>query len=243
MLHDLNSGAPLTEQFTAALRYLVQAISILSANFPNVVVYCQSGNHGRILTRHKERANVNKWDSYEGMIFWALKTALEFGGIKNVTVEIPRTNYCAVPLFNKWAMVTHGDAGPINIGNPGKSVNVSNLEAQIAKINSTKAFGRAYDLFAVGHVHFGAHFLVGGADVVVNPALVPSNNFSLNHGYFSSCGQRLWESVPDHAFGDSRIIKVGPEQDNDDRLDKIIRPFYMDYDQDRFRKSSQRYKK
>lgn len=240
LLHELRSGAPLVEQATAFLRHTLQALLILAHHFPFVRVYCQTGNHGRNKLLHPARATHMKWDSNEGIVYWAIKTAVEFGRIPNVTVEVPFTPYCAVPLFDSWAMVLHGDLGPVNFGNPGKQIPVSSIEHQVAQINSTRVYvcndekcrdkhgGHTFQVFAGGHVHTGVHVYLAGADVIINPALVPSNQHSLALGYVGACGQRIWESVPGHPMGDSRLIKVGIAQDKDASLDKIIPPFRID---------------
>jgi hypothetical protein len=239
LMHELRSGAPLVEQAVAFMRHILQALLILAAHFPFVRVYCQTGNHGRNKLIHPNRATHMKYDSNEGIMYYAIQTAVEFGRIPNVTVDVPFTPYCAVPLFNHWAMVLHGDMGPVNFGNPGSSIPVSNIEKQIAQINSTKIYtcahprcrekhgGHEYAIVAGGHVHTGAHVFLAGADVIINPALIPSNQHALALGYVSACGQRIWESVEDHPMGDSRLIKVGLSQDKDSKLDKIIAPYRL----------------
>jgi hypothetical protein len=229
LMHEIRSGAPLVEQAVAFMRHTVQAILYLAARFPEVRIFCQTGNHGRNKLIHPNRATHMKYDSNEGILYHAIKIAVEVGRIPNVSVEVPFTPYCAVPLFNHWAMVTHGDVGPVNFGNPGKSIDVGGIEKQIAQMNSTKIYGeREYHLVAGGHVHTGAHVYLANADVIINPALIPSNQHALALGYISACGQRIWESVEDHPAGDMRLIKVGPAQDRDSKLDTIIPPFRLD---------------
>jgi hypothetical protein len=241
LMHELRSGAPLVEQATAFLRYILQALLILAARFPFVRVFCQTGNHGRNKLIHNGRATHMKYDSNEGIVYHAIKTAVEFGRIPNVTVEVPFTPYCAVQLFDHWAMVTHGDIGPVNFGNPGHSIPVYNIEKQIALFNSSKIYtcdlptcrdehgGHSFSVVAGGHVHTGTHVYLAGTDVIINPALIPSNQHSLALGYSGlATGQRIWESVEGHPFGDSRLIKVGIAQDKDATLDNVIPPFRLE---------------
>lgn len=239
LMHEIRSGAPLVEQATAFLRHILQALLLFSAHFPKVRVYCQTGNHGRNKLIHPQRATHHKWDSNEGIVYHALATAIEAARIPNVTIDVPFTPYNAVQLFNHWAMITHGDVGPVSFGNPGRSIDVHGIEKAISVMNATKAYtchdpqcrekhgGHTWSLIAGGHVHTGAHVYLAGADVIINPALVPSNQHALALGYVSANGQRLWESVPDHPMGDSRLVKVGIAQDKDASLDKIIQPFRL----------------
>lgn len=229
LMHELRSGAPLVEQAVAFMRHILQALLFLSHHFPYVRVFCQTGNHGRNKLIHAERASHMKYDSHEGILYNAIKIAVEFGRLPNVSVEIPFTPYCAVDLFGHKALITHGDMGPINFGNPGKSIPVHSIEKQIAQINSTRIYGgHTYSIVAGGHVHTGAHVYLANADVIINPALVPSNQHALALGYVSACGQRIWESTPSFPCGDMRLIKVGVEQDRDSKLDEIISPYRMD---------------
>lgn len=230
LMHELRSGAPLVEQAVAFMRHIVQALLLLSAHFPKVHVYCQTGNHGRNKLIHNARATHNKFDSHEGILYHAIKVAMEVGRIQNVDVQVPFTPYCAVPLFNHWAMVTHGDMGPVNFGNPGKNIDVGRITADIAKINANLTYeGHHYSVVAGGHVHTGAHIFLPGTRVIINPALIPPNWNALALGYVgNACGQWLWESVADHPVGDMRLIEVGPAQDKDERLDKYIAPFSFD---------------
>lgn len=239
LMHEIRSGAPLVEQATAFLRHILQAILIFAAHFPRVRIYCQTGNHGRNKLIHPMRATNQKWDSNEGVVYHALATAIEVARIPNVSIEVPFTPYCAVPLFNHWAMITHGDIGPISFGNPGRSIDVHGIEKAISVMNATKIYtcsdvhcrekhgGHTWSLIAGGHVHTGAHVYLAGADVIINPALVPSGQYALALGYVGACGQRLWESVEGHPMGDSRLVKVGITQDKDASLDKIIQPFRL----------------
>ncbi len=222
LLHDMRSGAPLVEQCVAFMEYMMQALTFLAKAFPSVRVYCQTGNHGRNKLIHPGRATFQKYDSTEGILYHSLRIACR--PLKNVSFDIPMTPYCAVPLFNHMALVTHGDT-IVNFGNPGKSVDVKGIETQISKINSTEVYGHRFSVVAGGHVHTGCHIQLAEAHIIINPALIPSNGYALDLGYVSACGQRIWESTENYPVGDMRLIEVGPAQDKDASLDKIITPF------------------
>lgn len=227
LLHDLRDGDALTDQFAGIVYALSQAVTHVAAAFPSVNVYWQSGNHGRNKLRHPGRATSSKWDSYETMAGIAVRIACQ--GLRNVSWHIPRTPYCAVPLFGSRMLLTHGDT-VINVGNPGKTLNLAQIAHQMANINATEVYGPAFDLFAVGHVHIGLSVALAAGHLIINPPLVPSNGYALSLGYVSQCGQYLWESIEGYPVGDARLIRVGHAEDEDPTLEQIIKPARFSYD-------------
>jgi len=75
-LHDPRDAATITEQFGAAVYLLSQAVTTWAAAYKRVTVRCVPGNHGRNKRRHPDRATTQKWDSFENMIYFALKMAV-----------------------------------------------------------------------------------------------------------------------------------------------------------------------
>jgi hypothetical protein len=204
--HDARDGDTLTEQFTACMYYVIQIVGLLSAVYPTVSVHWQTGNHGRNKLRHVGRATSSKWDSFETMIGVAAQAGC--ADLKNVDWHIPKTQHCEIQLFDSWLFATHGDT-LLNVGNPGKSLDVSRIEKQIDAINASNLYGHRFGVFAVGHVHVGLHVALPSADLIINPALVPPNGYARSVGYHGeACGQWLWESVEGHPVGDARLIKV-----------------------------------
>jgi hypothetical protein len=221
-LHDPREGANLTAQFAAASYYLIQAGYYLSAAFPKVTFRCVPGNHGRRKNRHHDRATSEKWDSYENMIYFALKMGL--ATLPNVTVEIPYTPYYTYRAFDKRGFITHGDT-VLDTGFPSQTINIKKLRGQINEFNAGEA--DKCDLFMVGHVHTGAIVEIpSGPTFVANGALIPPDPYAISGGHFhNKCGQQLFESVEDHIVGDRRFLNVGKEQDKDASLDSIIKPY------------------
>src|SRR5690606_15100091 len=111
-------------------------------------VFFQTGNHGRNVARHKARATQQKWDSIETMVYYAVKMACS--NLANVTFELPYTPYYIYDSFGQKALATHGDT-VINVGYPGKAIDVGSIEKQVNRINA--ALPQKCDLFIVGHVH------------------------------------------------------------------------------------------
>ena len=221
-MHDTQDAAPMAEQVCRAIHILTQALAQLAEAFPEVEVQCATGNHGRSMTRHPKRATTGKWDSYETIIYYSMKTSLSL--YTNMEFHIPKTPYNIVQVLNHKFFVTHGD-NVLNPGNPGKSINVKGLKDQINDINASLKDNDEYKVFLMGHVHTASvTMLNNGATVITNGPICPGNGFTTSIGIMeSNCSQTLFESVEGHAVGDIRFIKVGPEQDTDASLDKIIK--------------------
>lgn len=226
--HDLRDGDPLTDQYAAAVYMFTQAVSTLAACFPQVDVHWQTGNHGRNKLRHPGRATSSKWDSFETLIGIAVKIACD--GLKNVTFDIPKQPYSTIPVFDTHLFLTHGDT-VLDVGNPGKALNMAQIDYQMAKINSSNIYGAdRYAVFAIGHVHQGVHASLASGDLIINPPLVPQDGYAQSKGYHSQCGQTLWESVEGYPVGDLRVIRVGDAEDQDESLEQIIKPARFSYD-------------
>lgn len=214
---------PLSEQFTRALHMLAQMLGYLAKHYPSVRVFCQSGNHGRNIQVHPGRATAQKWDSFETMIYVALRLAC--AGLANVSFEIPKTPYCAVPLFGNWALQTHGDT-LINAGNPSQKLEVDRILKQVNAINASQVYGHHFSVVLIGHVHTSVMLDFAGGTLIVNGAATPPNGFALSGGYYPACAQWLWESTAEHPVGDSRMIRLGSSVDNDPTFERVITPVY-----------------
>lgn len=226
-LYDARDGLPLAEQVASAMRILTQAVRFLAVQFPRgVTVFCTPGNHGRNTSRHKQRAVLQKHDAIETMVYVGIKGAVD--NLPNVKVIIgyePKYDFGA---FDKLGFATHGDS-VINVGYPGRSIDVGGIKKQANDINNARASKskKPYGLFIFGHVHVGSlTHLPGGVIVITNGCLIPPDSFANSIGIFdTACGQWMWESVPGHMVGDSRFIGVGEENDVDSSLDSIIKPY------------------
>src|ERR1017187_5056 len=224
-LHDARDGEPLAVQFAAAVHYLTQAVMFLASQFPSVEVYCQTGNHGRNMARHPERAVNQKFDSIESMAYVAIRTAVMNSGITNCKMWIPKTPYYTVNLFDSKLFGTHGD-GVLKPGYPGRSINIAGLAQQVSKWNTARNIGGPFSVFCVGHVHTGSiTMLPGNVAMITNGCLVPPDAFSLSIGNpDNTCGQWMFESVPGHVIGDQRYVVVDGAEDKP-KYNEIIKPF------------------
>lgn len=216
-------NAPLPEQCNAVTFFLFNLISYLAAAFPEVEIHCQTGNHGRDLHRHQGRATSSRQKSFETMIYVFLREQCK--PLANVKFFIPRSPWEVIPLFNKNMLLLHGDA-EVKLKSPGSSGGIESWRAAIAKMNSERTYRAHIDLLAAGHFHFPLPMYFADGMGLCNGALVPPNGYARAAGMGDGlCGQFLWESVENYAFGDSRLLRVGVEQDIDTSLNDVIPKF------------------
>lgn len=217
----------LATQFSGSLSILTQAISYVAQHFPKVTVVCTPGNHGRNVGKaDKGRATTNKWDSYENMLYVSLREIFKQNH-KNVEFIIPEAPYIVYKVQGHNIFQTHGDT-VINVGNPGKSLNMDAINNQINQISSSELFKliEKVAVVSVGHVHVSTvQLLQNGCFLMVNGCLSGTDPFAQSIGIFSNNPtQVIFEATPKHAVGDVRMIQV-KSADNNAELDKIIKPF------------------
>ena len=220
LLHDLRSGAPLTEQQAIYWEYMSRFIGTVAQQFPSAHVEIQGGNHGRNKLRHPGRATASKWDSVE----WSMNYALRMmcSELKNVTWGLPFRAISIIDLHGQTLGMTHADT-EIKLGDPDTKAK-ENM-ASLSKINSTNIYGTRFDGWTFGHYHKG-RFQPGRPSMLWNGPLVPPNGYARTSGYIDDvCGQWIFEASEGHLFGDLRFIEVGASQDNDERLGTLIKPF------------------
>lgn len=221
MLHDPRDAATITEQFGAAVHLLTQSVVKLASAYDKVTVRCVPGNHGRNKQRHPDRATTQKWDSFENMIYLAVKFAV--ATLPNVEIIIPYTPYYTYEAFDKTGFITHGDT-VLDVGFPSSTIDIKKIRNQVNEWNAGET---NHDLFVVGHVHCGSMVhLPSGPIFMSNGPLIPPDGYAISRGMKNTnCGQWLWESVEGHIVGDARYISVNESTDKDESLDKIIKPF------------------
>lgn len=220
LLHDLRSGAPLTEQKAIFWQYFTRFISHVAATYKSARIVCLPGNHGRDKLRHPGRATASRWDSHEWSMMYALQ--MMCSELKNLEWIIPFRSVGIVDVQGSTLGVAHADAEP-KLGDP--DTKAKDNFASLSKINSTRIYGTEFDGWVFGHYHKG-RLIPGDPSQLWNGPLVPPNGHARSSGYIGEiCGQWIWESVEGHLFGDARFIEVGPSQDRDERLGTLIRPF------------------
>lgn len=223
-LHDSENAGFLSEQICRTIHLLSQGLAQLAENFPKVTVFCATGNHGRIKSRHMERATSGKWDSLETIVYYSLQKIL--CKYTNLTFVIPKTPYVEYKILGHNIFATHGDT-VLKIGNPGKSINVSNFETQITKMNNNRHDVDKIKVGICGHMHCASvSNLNTGVVMITNGTLQPIGPFDVSLGIRENrASQTLFETTEDHAVGDIRFLRIGEKEDNNEALDSIIKPF------------------
>lgn len=216
-------------QMNGALHILGHAVSALAENYADVVVHGIGGNHEDQPHRREGGGRVmqQKYDNYSNHLFFALSAM--FRNTKNVSFNFPKTPYVFADLPAGRVMAAHGDT-VFNraLGNPGRTVNVKSLSNAIKDFNSGELIKGhpAVKLLLLGHTHSNFHLTTNdGVQIYNAPSLSGidgyAHNLAINH---NNVGQLLFESTPEHIFGDSRLIKVD-NGDDDKSLDAVI-PIY-----------------
>lgn len=215
--HDQRAGIPLTEQKAVFWHFFRIHLGQAAQQFPRVRVFCQPGNHGRNIARHPGRASEDKWDGIEWDLYYALQQMCT--GLPNVTFTLPFQAIAKVDLYGQYLLMTHGDT-EVKLRDPdgGALANASILD----RINATNLYGCHFARGIAGHYHKSRQ----NPWWLFNPALVPPNGHARGEGYLGEpCGQTIFEAVEGFPVGDLRVAYVGPAQDKDERLGKLVTPF------------------
>lgn len=226
MIHNQEWAVDLlTTQFSGAMSIFSQAISYAARHFKKVRVICTPGNHGRAMHKtSKDRASVHKWDSYENMLYIGLRELTK--ACPNVDFVIPESPYAIVDIQGHKFLVTHGDT-VINVGNPGRNLNMKSINEQINKINSQLIRGdENFAAIVCGHVHVSTiQETDSGTMLLINGTLSGLDPYAQSLGIFSTnATQTLFEVTPGYAVGDIRLIRLRGA-DKLEKLDAIIKPF------------------
>ncbi len=224
-LHDPRDGDPLTEQFAASVHLLTQLITFVSASgYQDVLVNFTPGNHGRLTSRHKERATNQKWDAIETMIYYAVSKAVQH--LPNIKINLPYRPFVTYKVFEHNIFATHGDT-VIKPGYPNQSINVADVRKQVNEINAKLTHDERYRVFIVGHVHVASKTkLPNGVYFLSNGCLIPTDAYAQSIGIMDTATcQTAFESTPQFPVGYHCEIDVNEAHDKDKALDKIIQPF------------------
>ena len=211
----------LAVQFYGALELLSQYVSLLANHFSRIQVVCTPGNHGRAMhKRSTQRAMALKWDSYETMLFMALKTALEH--LHNVSILIPKAPYAIYEVLGHTIFQTHGDT-VINVGNVGSNIPITRIRTQIHQLNAERPAPKKIRVVCVGHVHVPTvQALDDICSLVINGCLSGVDPYANAIGVSSNFpAQVIFEATPKHPVGDIRIIKV-EQADKKKSLEDLI---------------------
>lgn len=217
--HDDKAVAQLSVQMLRAAHLLCQFIDKCCQEYRSVVVRVQYGNHGRNKLRHYARADNNKSDSFELIVMMMVGGPLRLH--QNLAWDIPKRPISFWKTFGHQFGMTHGDTVL------GKKPGTESLLSALSQVKSSRFYGLKgeLDVMFLGHWHQGMMHVIGDTTVFVNPPLLPPDGHSESSGYLNACGQWLTESTVKYAVGDSRLVRVGVEDDRDSSLDALISPW------------------
>ena len=160
-----SDNAPLTEQMVAVSHMLFSITRYLSSAFPSVAVHCVPGNHGRNKLTHPGRATSSKWNSFETVCYAFVRA--QCASLGNVTFNIPKAPAIVLQLFDKAALITHGDT-ELALKAPSASGGKNSWGQALSKMNSQGTYGQRIDLLAAGHFHDPAVFYFADGVAVAN---------------------------------------------------------------------------
>ncbi len=236
VIHDLDSKRIdlSAEQVWGSTGYYIQALTYLLNFFPKIRVECQTGNHGRMMHNvSKDRALINKFDSFETMI--ATNLASYFAHDPRVTIKIKKSPVSDVTVQGHRIYATHGDT-VFNVGNPGKSVPLGAIERQVNNINANLPVGDPrYELFLTGHVHHYMENHIGNVQVIVNGCMVGTDPFAHAGAGINDNNptQVIWETTKDFAQGVLMQVHCkradNTKPDTTKRLESIITPYSTEF--------------
>jgi hypothetical protein len=224
MLHGYNGAIPVPLQIIRCTSLLRQAFAHLSAGYREVDVFWVAGNHDRNPMIHPKRAiHDRQVQSFSSIIALILKQELEHKN-SNVKIHISLKPEIAYDLFDHRIHGGHGDLFT-TVPNPGKTLNVKDILHQVLVLNNKEIQDgrKPFEVHHLGHVHTpGILYVDEYCKLAINGPLLPPGMFAQSIGIRSGVrGHLLYESTPEYAIGDNRLIYLNGSELNSS-LDKII---------------------
>jgi hypothetical protein len=157
-IHNDDNGAMLlASQCDGSRQILTSMIDFFRTQFDEIFVECTSGNHGRWPFKGPGRATAQKYDSSATLIYRGLEQI--FRDVPEVTFTIPKTPFTCFDVCGHMVFATHGDT-VVNIGNPGKSLNLDNIVRQVLGIQVSEILPSRPDIVMLGHYHVPSWFRI-----------------------------------------------------------------------------------
>lgn len=151
---------------------LADAVRTLAGSFPQVDVYCTSGNHGRLpdARRMQSKDPTRNWDTAVALF---AKTAL--ANCPNVTVEIPNSYAVSYEVEGTTVLQSHGHDIKSWSGIPWYGIsrflgNYNGMEA---------ARGGRIGAYLFGHFHSQTNITYPGGEAFVNGSLIGGTEWTV----------------------------------------------------------------
>jgi hypothetical protein len=172
IIHADDAGQELmTYQMVGAARMIVEMIDYLRNYYNEILCPITDDNHMRLitLTKGKDRATAQKFDSFNTMMFEMVQQA--FRHDPTVKFIRPKTPYTEYKVFGRTNFLTHGDT-VLKLGWVSNKIDTKSLAGQIANINSTRSDEDRIEVVWAGHVHTGVQLaLECDVDMFINPSM------------------------------------------------------------------------
>ena len=163
---------PVVKQVTFAYEHFADLIRTLAEMFPEVVVSCVVGNHGRL----GQKGEFAPTDNLDWLLYWFLQE--RFAGVENVRFNIPDTWWMVLEV-NGWKFhVSHGEDFRAWAGIPfyGAQKYKGRLREMLRESFASATGERAdFDYLLVGHHHEMADF----GNILMNGSWVGGSEFSV----------------------------------------------------------------
>lgn len=191
-LRETNQEAVM-DSVLSILDPLAAGINLLAEIFERVHVAAVVGNHGR--NTKKPRAKRRAKDNFDWLIYKLLER--EFGGHKNVTMQVGESADTYVPIYQTKYLLTHGDQFQGGSGISGALAPL--LLGTHRKTRRAAASGRPYDIMVMGHFHQMIFFPSKG--LIVGGSVVGYSEYSyLGNLEPEPPQQAFWLTTPEHGI-------------------------------------------
>jgi hypothetical protein len=174
----------IVEQATLGAFVTAQGISELARHFPQVIVTCVVGNHGRIKKRkyYKNKQQVN-WD----YIFYT-NLSLLLKKQRNVKFNIPMSFWAGIEVQGHKFLIMHGD----NIKSWG-SIPFYGINREVAKWIEIKASQKEFFRYFIGsHYHTKAILQSPTGEKILNASLKGGDEYAMGLGFYGDPIQLLF---------------------------------------------------
>lgn len=205
VIHLSDSGIDfLSRQIVGSIQLLSQFVEACADYFPKVRVICTSGNHDRCVHQSNERALSQKWDSYATIVYRCVQ--MNTANLGNVSWDIPDTPYTLYKVFTHDCVLMHGDTNG-KVPHPSKSINAAKVIKELYQLNTAHQI--QLKSMALGHHHQYWSLQEGDCRILGNGSLIGMDTYSQSLGnHTCHPHQIMWESTPEFAVGDTRIIAL-----------------------------------
>lgn len=221
--NDDNGVVLLAEQCDGSRQILASMIDFFRTQFDEIFVECTSGNHGRWPFKGPGRATAQKYDSAATLIYRGLEQI--FRDVPEVSFTIPKTPFTCFDVCGHMIFATHGDT-VINVGSPGKSLNLDNIVRQVLGIQVSEILPSRPDVVMLGHYHVPSWFRIPNgptnSHLTINGSASGLSPFGNSIGIYSGTPVQTFFVVSKEKAVDGFHMVNLNEADKDEMYEQIV---------------------